>query len=209
MPALSFTLQSAPGSERLRAVLDSVFSRPDYNWQQPPDPFGPIRRAFLWLNRWLQTLRSEAPPLYWLFMGVLVLILLSIFAHAAWVMYQTMRSGAVAEPEPGESAVMARDAAWYAREAERLAAAGRFVEAIQADFLRLILDLDARRLVRFHPSRTPNEYAREPALSVNGRRELAGLVRRLYAYAYARIPCGMPELVEWRALAAAERYARA
>ena len=209
MAALPFPPQSAPGGERLRAVLDSVFSRPDYNWQQPLDPFGPIRRAFAWVNRWLLTLRSEAPSLYWLFMAVLVLILLSILAHAAWVMYQTMRGGAVADAQPGESTVVVRDAAWYAREAERLAAAGRFVEAIQADFLRLILDLDARRLVRFHPSRTPNEYTREPTLSVNGRRELGGLVRRLYAYAYARIPCGMPELQEWRALAAAERYARA
>ena len=66
MAALPFPPQSAPGGERLRAVLDSVFSRPDYNWQQPLDPFGPIRRAFAWVNRWLLTLRSEAPSLYWL-----------------------------------------------------------------------------------------------------------------------------------------------
>jgi hypothetical protein len=201
--------QGASDSARLRAVLDSVFARPDYNWQQPPDPFGPLRRAWAWLGQWLQTLRSEAPSLYWIFMGVLMLLLLAILAHAAWVMYRTMRGGAAVETEQRARGVVVRDAAWYAGEAERLAAAGRFAEAMQADFLRLILDLDERRLVRFHPSRTPNEYAREPALSERARGELAALVRRLYAYAYARIPCGLNELDEWRTLASAERYARA
>jgi hypothetical protein len=203
------TQREALGGDRLRTVIDSVFSSPEYRWQEVIDPFAPLRRAWQWLGEWIQSLRAEAPSLYWLLIGTLVLVLLGIFGHAIWVMYRTVRRDAAADPAAITSSVGVRDAAWYAREAERLAAAGHFVEAIQADFVRLLLELDARRLVRFHPSRTPNEYAREPSLSAGARRDLADLVRRLYAYAFARVPCGSDELRDWRARAATDRYARA
>jgi uncharacterized protein DUF4129 len=201
--------RSAPDGDRLRSVIDSVFADRKYSWEQPLDPFGPVRRAWAWLVSWFQSLRAESPSTYWLLIGVLVAVLLAILGHAAWVAWRTVRRDATIERRGGAHRHEVRDAAWYAREAERLAAAGRFTEAIQADFLRLILQLDARRLVRFHPSRTPNEYAREPTLAPESRRELGELVRRLYAYVFARVPCGAEELRDWRARAVPDRYARA
>jgi hypothetical protein len=198
-----------PDSERLRAVIDSVFAGPQYQWETPLDPFAPLRRAWLWLVTWFQELRAASPPTYWILVGILVLILLTILGHAAWVAWRTVSSDAAAELRDAPSRLEIRNAAWYGREAERLAAAGRFAEAMQADFLRLVLQLDARQLVRFHPSRTPNEYVREPTLSPDSRRELGELVRRLYAYVFARVPCGPDELRDWKARAVPERYARA
>ena len=36
---------------------------------------------------------------------------------------------------------------------------------MQADFLALVLELDQRHLVRFHPSKTPREYSTEARLA--------------------------------------------
>jgi hypothetical protein len=196
-------------AERVRAVIDSVFAGPQYRWETPLDPFAPLRRAWIWLVTWFQGLRAESPATYWALIVLLALVLLAILGHAAWVTWRTVRSDAAAELRGITARTEVRNAAWYAREAERLAAAGHFAEAIQADFLRLVLQLDARQLVRFHPSRTPNEYAREATLSPDARRELGELVRRLYAYVFARVPCGAEELRDWKARAAPERYARA
>jgi hypothetical protein len=94
----------------------------------------------------------------------------------------------------------ARGAAWYRAEADRLAGAGKYREAIQADFTALILALDSRRLVRFHPSKTPGEYVAE-------RSDLGGVVRALYAYLFARAPCGPAEFGAWRDLTRAVDHA--
>jgi hypothetical protein len=197
------------GTERLRAVIDSVFAGQQYRWETPLDPFAPLRRAWVWLVGWLQGLRAESPSAYWALIALLVVVLAAILGHAAWVAWRTVSGDAAAELRGAAPRREVRDAAWYAREAERLAAAGRYAEAMQADFLRLVLQLDARQLVRFHPSRTPNEYAREATLSPEARRELGELVRRLSAYVFARVPCGAAELREWQSRAAPERYARA
>jgi hypothetical protein len=99
--------------------------------------------------------------------------------------------------------------AWYQQEAEELAAAGRYAEAIQADFLALVLALDARKLLRFHPSKTPAEYANESQLTPAAAAEFRELVRRVYGYAFARWPCDADAYARWRAEADPERYAAA
>ena len=207
--SLALVARHAAQNPRPRAVLDSIFAQPEYLWQDRADPFAPLRRAWHWLMRYLDSLRADSPLLYRGLIAVLVIVLLVIFGHAAWVMYRTMRVAAAREVEQDMARREVRDAAWYAREAGRLAREGRYAESIEADFQRLMLQLDARALVRFHPSRTPNEYVREPGLSPAARHELSELVRRLYAYVFARVPCGPAELEEWRAHASLERYAAA
>ena len=60
---------------------------------------------------------------------------------------------------------------WYYREADRAAAEGRINEALQLAFVGLALTLEAQGLLRYHPSKTPAECAREADLS--GRRSRA------------------------------------
>jgi hypothetical protein len=138
--------------------------------------------------------------------GLLVLVL-AIFAHAAWLFLRTIRAGVRPGAGIPDAGSVRRDQSWYRREADRLAAEGRFAEAIQADFLALVLALDAWQLVRFHPSKTPAEYGREARLASLALEEFRALVLSLYGYAFARRPCGPGEFAAWRAMATPERYA--
>jgi hypothetical protein len=203
----------APGrqaaADSLRAVLDSVFAGPDYRWVVKRQSVGVLRRWVDALQEWLLGLREGHPVGFRLFEAGLVVVLIAILVHAGWVLVRTVRSGGKAgEVLPSVSGVR-RDQAWYRREADRLAAEGRFVEAVQADFLALVLALDASRLLRFHPSKTPAEYAEEARLDGGARAEFRELVGSLYGYSFARRPCGLDEFVLWRSRAAPERYAPA
>lgn len=194
--------------DSLRAVLDSVFAAPAYQWVQRPDPFAALKRARDAIWHWFANLHDSHPLGFRVVMYVLVLAMLAIVIHAAWAFFSTVRSAdtSLADARRG---FIPRDQVWYRREADRLAAAGRFTEAIQADFLALVLALDARSVLRFHPSKTPGEYARESRLAPGAREEFRDLVRRLYRYAFARSPCGPAEFADWRERAAPERYASA
>lgn len=200
---------AVPRADRVRAVLDSVFHQPDYAWRERPDVWGPLRRGWYVLQQWLDGLHASHVVVYWLLLALLASVLALILSHAGVVAWRTMRADTGRDVTAPVRQVERRDAAWHRREAERLAADGRYVEAIQADFVRLLLELDARRLVRFHPSRTPNEYTREATLSPEARRRLQELVRRLYLFVFARRPCGPDDLLDWQSLAALDRYAGA
>ena len=117
-------------------------------------------------------------------------------------------------PAPTVAAIMPsaaerRDAAWFRTEADRLASAGRYREAVQADFLALVLTLDGWGAMHFHPSKTPAEYLGEPALRGEAREEFRDLVRQLYRIVFGGAACDAADYAEWRRRAAPERYAPA
>jgi hypothetical protein len=183
----------AAGQDSLRSVLDSVFAAPAYQWHEPRDFWAPVRRLWFGLVDWLERLQDTSPGAFFALRWALIVLLVAIFVHAAWVVWHMVR-GATAPAHAPAPLPPPRGAAWYRAEADRLALDGRFREAIQVDFTALILLLDSRRLLRFHPSKTPGEYAAE-------RSELGALVRALYAYLFARVPCGPAEFEGWRRLA--------
>ena len=194
--------------DSLRAVLDSVFAGPAYRWVERPEPLVQVRRWLAGLTGWLTALRDDNPLAFRIILAALIVVLIAILVHAGWILVRTVRP---APPGAGlpVSPTFRRDAAWYRGEAERLAAAGRFAEAMQADFLALILALDRASLVRFHPAKTPREYTREPSLPAPDRAELAELVGALYRYVFAREPCGPAEYRAWRERVMPERDAAA
>jgi len=102
-----------------------------------------------------------------------------------------------------------RDAAWYRQASHRLAAAGRFREAMAADFQALLLSLEERAVLRVQASTTPAEYARQVRLSPEARADFASMVNRLYGYLFARWPCGPEEYAAWQATVDPDRYAPA
>lgn len=208
MTALQAT--AATWGDSLRTTLDSVFASPAYRWETRGDPFGALRRLWLATGEYLAQLRDGNPAAFRALTWLLVTVLVAIVAHAAWVAVRTMRGGVrQMQSGPGGSLPAPRDAAWYAGEAARLAAQGDFVTAMQADFLRLVLELEARRLLAFHPSKTPSEYTRAAALGAEGRRALAELVRDMYGHAFAGVPCDRAGYDAWRERTIADRYAPA
>ncbi|HXG43260.1 MAG TPA: DUF4129 domain-containing protein [Gemmatimonadales bacterium] len=201
MSTSSGTAPAAQAADSLGAVLDSVFAGSAYQWSERRGPLWFLHDWWEALGEWLARLQGRHPELFDLLFWLLVAVLVGIFLHGAWIMYRTVQAAQAprsraAGPAP---APPPRGAQWYRREAERLAALGRYAEAMQHDFLALALELDARRVVRFHPSKTPNEYAREARLPDESRGALKELVHELYAVAFARRPCGPSEYVAWRA----------
>jgi hypothetical protein len=195
-------------ADSLRQVLDSVFAQPMYQWARP-SPFAILGKWWRALLTWLAGLESTQPGLYWFLFYLMVGLLLAILLHAAIVFARTLRAAhrsSQADPVP---AARARGAAWYRAEAVRLAAGGRYPEAMQHDFLGLVLELDQQRLLTYHPSKTPGEYTREVQLTEAGRGAFRDLVAALYRVAFARVPCAPDEFAAWHREARTERYAGA
>ena len=185
-----------------RAVLDSVFSAPTYRWASQPSATRLLRRWWERLAEWLQTLQSDNPELFrYLVMGLLLALIL-IFLHAGYLIWQTMRGSARA---PGSSPTSAppvpRDAEWYEREADRAAADGRRMEALQLAFVALALRLESRGLLRSHASKTPAECAGEARLPQSDRDRMRQMVRALYGYVFGGRPCSAEDYRQWREMA--------
>jgi len=199
---------AAQGSDSLRAVLDSVFAKPEYRWEYAIRTEGPLARLWRQTLNWLGNLQQSNPAAFRALFWVLVAALALILAHAAFTAWRTMRWATGPSSESADARLQLRDSAWFAEETRRLAQAGRYAEAMQTDFIRLILELDARRLIRFHPSKTPGEFAREVPAGP-ARERMQALVVTLYRYAFAREPCGPAEFASWRSASDTDRYAPA
>jgi hypothetical protein len=182
-----------------RAVLDSVFSAPVYHWVNQPSATRFLHRWWNRLGEWLQALQSDNPELFrYLVMGLLLALIL-IFLHAGYLIWQTMRGA----PRPTDRSLpsrvpVARDAEWYEREADRAAAGGRRLEALQLAFVALALRLESQGLLRYHASKTPAECAAEAQLADNDRERMRQLVRALYGYVFGGRPCSVEDYRRWR-----------
>ena len=174
--------------DSLRAALRVVFTGREYRWTEPSSTWTWLMARWQLLLDWLESLRVAYPVRYYVVLGALTLVLVAIVAHLTWVVWRSLRPVDQA-PAPAQAAPPPRDAAWHLAEALRLGAAGRFVEALAHRFLAVVLDLDRRRVVQFHPSKTPAEYATEARLDETGRSELAELVASLYRHLFGGAPC--------------------
>jgi hypothetical protein len=200
--------QAGPSPDSVRAALREVFADPVYDWREGRAPFDALRRWWEALVERLAALEASHPGVLRAIVWGLVIVLAVIAAHAIWLLVRTVRAaGARAGAPEGSLAAPTRDAGWFRGEADRLARAGRYAAAIQADFVAFVLELDARRVLRFHPSKTPREYVAELAAPDQRRLDFAALVNELYRFAFAGAPCGPAEYAHWRSRAAPERYA--
>ena len=193
-----------------RAALDSVFASPAYRWAEMPRPERLLRDWWARLGEWLTGLRADNPAAFRVLLIAILVVLVLVLAHGAWVAWRTVRGAAV----PGGRAPRAgsgepRDAAWYRREADRAAAAGRIAEALQLGFVGLALSLETEGVLRYHPSKTPAECAREANLAPQDRARLGHLVQSLYACAFGGGSCGPEDYRRWRDATAGPWHANA
>jgi hypothetical protein len=175
-------------ADSIRRVVREVFARPDYEWVET------VRRHWLrdlWrgLQQWLARLSAQHPTgaklLFW---GAL-LLLVALLAHIGLTVWRIYRATVTPSglPLPGPAAVLL-DARGHLARAEVLARDGRYTEALAHRFLALVLELDRRQALSFHPSKTPAEYAREARLADAGRASFGDLVGRLYRHVFGAEP---------------------
>jgi len=195
------TAAGSGGADTLRAVLDSVFRSPAYNWSDAPRGPMLIREWWLRLQQWLEALQHGHPNLFLALIIALVVILAGVVVHGVVVMMLTVRGAAARESGGVAPRPARRGASWYFGEADALAAAGRYREAMQAAFTGEALELDARGALRFHPSKTPGEYAREARLPAGERDSLRARVGILYAVVFGGAAFGADDYRRWRAAA--------
>ena len=197
-----------PPADSLRRVVRQVLSSPAYQWRDESDLTTAFRRWKRALLAWLDDLAGHHPLAYRLLLWGLVAALVAIALHAIWVLIRTTRARPPTEREAvATGTAVVRNARWWATEVDRLLGLGRYAAAMQAQFVVLALELDARNLIRFHPSKTPLEYLVELPNASSQRADFAGLVGDLYRYAYAGDRCGPSEFEAWRSRARLDRYA--
>ncbi len=190
---MSAPLQSPP-ADSLRAVLRRIYDSPEYEWEESRDPFGFLRELYAALFEWLQGFQESHPVAYLIFLGVLTVLLLGILAHFGYLVWRSLKPRALGEPGVAPAAGGRRDAAWHLEEARRLVRDGRYAEALAHRFTALLLELEARKALVFHPSKTPAEYVGEARLDEVGRSTLTGLVATLYRHLFGGAPCSLDEV---------------
>jgi hypothetical protein len=190
------------GDPPLRAALDSVFAAPKYDWVRRSDLLAWVAGIFRRILDRFAALETSNPVLFWILVWLLVALLVGVLVHAGYLLVRAARYASAPEAREVPVTAVRRDAAWYRSAAQRAAAAGHYPEAVRAWFDGVVLELDERGALRWHPSKTPREYAREAKLAGDDRARLAGLVDGVYAFSYAGVPCGQDEWEAWRAAAA-------
>jgi len=179
------TVPSLPADDRVRAVAAEILARADYaRWRS-----GHLRGVFdilLRVERWLDALQAWLGQLAdtrpWLYAAILVGLLtvsVGLFLHVAYAIRRALTAAHVAAPTPHEAPA----AAWLA-EAERLARAGRTLEAahqVQLAVLALLLEERGLELARGEPNRVLRTRLRTAQLSAAERVEVLALLDRLEA----------------------------
>jgi hypothetical protein len=201
-------VQTPTSDATLRAALDSVFAGPAYRWVERPDPVRLMREWYGRLVEWLVALREGSPLLYRALVATLVVVLVAVLAHAAWVFWVTLRGATrVADAIGPADAPERRDPRALWSDADQAAREGRSADALRLGFLALALDLDAAGSVTYTPGKTPAEYAREARLAPADRSRLGELVRALYRHVYGAVPCSRADCARWLTNARSEWHA--
>lgn len=182
--------------------MGEVFARPEFDWVERQRVVSWILRQLHTLSSWLDQLADQHPVGYAIGLALVVITLLLLLAHIGYVIWRIVRPGA----RTGTAALAApggviMDAAAHLERAEEFARAGRYAEALAHRFLAVVLELDRRKALRFHTSKTPAEYVGEARLTDTGRASLAGLVAQLYRHLFGAVPCDASAYATFRAVA--------
>jgi hypothetical protein len=179
-----------------------VFQRPEYQWVQRQALRSWLARQWQNLLDWLNRLAEQYPVGYNIGLALVVVALVVLVVHMGYVMWRIVRpstrTGAVSKAGAGGRIV---NAAAHLARAEELARAGRYAEALAHRFLAVVLELDRKKALRFHASKTPAEYVGEAHLSDAGRASLASLVAQLYRHLFGAVPIDAAEYATFGAVA--------
>jgi hypothetical protein len=182
-------LPGALPADSLRATLRQVFAGRDFQWMEPRNPFRALREALSRVLEWLSALYAAHPVAYFVLMAGLVVLLAALLTHLAYVVWRAMRAHPPEGVGPRAPQPALHDSAWHLAEARRLIGDADYARALGHRYLALVLDLERRRALRYHPSKTPAEYVAEARLEAAGRNALDTLTRALYRHLFGGVPC--------------------
>lgn len=184
-----------------------MFARPEFDWVERQRVVSWLVRQWNNLSTWLTQLAEQHPVGYSIGLALVVLVLIGLLAHVGYVIWRIVRPAArTGTAAPATLGGVVMDAAAHLERAEDLARAGRYVEALAHRFRAVLLELDRRKALRFHASKTPAEYVGEARLTETGRASLAGLVAQLYRHLFGAVPCDASAYERFRT--AAQELAR-
>ena len=167
-----------------------MFSGSEYHWIERRRMVSGLARLWQRLQDWLNHLSDANPTGFNIVVALLVVVLVALLVHIGYVMWHIVRPAARGGTRASASATgFIMDARAHLARAEDLAGAGRYAEALAHCFVAAVLELDRRKALRFHASKTPAEYVGEARLDETGRVALAGLVARLYGHLFGAVPC--------------------
>ena len=158
----------------------------------------------MWHNliTWMNHLADVHPVGFNVVLSLLVVALVVILVHMGYVMVRIIRPSARGGAKPAAAGpTVIRDARAHRALADELAAQGRYAEALGHLFLAVVLELDKRKAVRFHASKTPAEYVGEARLDASARSTLATLVAQLYRHLFGAVPCDADQYAAFGAAA--------
>ncbi len=181
-------------ADSIRTVLQQVYAGPEYDWDLRRNPFQFLFDLLASVSAWLAELEATHPVAYWLVMGVLTGLLIAILLHFTYLVVRALRPRIASTRPASVTLAQRRGAAWHLDEARRLAADGRYQEAIAHRFAALLLVLDERKVIRFHPSKTPAEYVAEVDLKEDGPAQFSALVTVLYQHLFGGVNCSDRDL---------------
>ncbi|UCG87005.1 MAG: DUF4129 domain-containing protein [Gemmatimonadota bacterium] len=193
----------AQSSEAIRDALQQVFSGPEYQWDQPRSLFDVVGG---WLNdvvEALQRLHASHPLGYYILVGLLTAVLLAVLTHFAYVLWQVVKPQPKPTPQATDRTSGSRGPRWYLHRAHQLMLSGQYVEALGFRFRSLVLTLDRRQVLSFHPSKTPAEYLSEVKLDSEAENAFMYLVMELYRHVFGAVPCTAADVQRFHATAAA------
>jgi len=149
-----------------------------------------LARQWQNLVDWLNRLSAQHPIGFDIGLALVVVALALLAVHIGYVIWRIVRPAArTGHTTPAAGPGVIADAAAHLAYADELARAGRYAEAIGHRFIALVLELEKRKALRFHASKTPAEYVGEARLTDRGRASLASLVAQLYRHLFGAVPC--------------------
>jgi hypothetical protein len=166
----------------VRVLAGKILARPEY-----ADANGIPSKVQSWLSRFferlfgwlsqLEVMRDSSPLLYWMVVLAIAGVSVALIAHVTWTIWIAMTA-----PQPLSSVLApAAGVPDLAREAESLAASGRYLDAAHRLMLASFRTLAERSVIELRPDRS-NRWIRAAlrgsTLAENLATELDGLVER-------------------------------
>ena len=184
-----------------------MFARPEYDWIERLHFVSWLQTQWHHLIQWLDRTSEQHPLSFNLVLALSSLALLFLLVHIGYVVLRIVRpaarTGTTAAAMTGGKIM---DAAAHLALGDELARAGRYTEALAHRFMAVLLELDRRKALRFHASKTPAEYIGEVHLDDSGRASFTTLVAALYRHLFGAVPCDETEYAAFGA--AAQELAR-